>query len=46
MFNEGGVGEKYLNSWLKEMQKNKMLRLFGIAETDNGEIFVAKHART
>lgn len=46
MFNEGGFGAKYLNSWLKEMQKNKMLRLFGIAETDNGEIFVAKHART
>ena len=45
MFNEQGFGSKYLKSWLKEMQKNNMLRLFGIAETDNGEIFVAKHAR-
>ena len=45
MFNEEAFGLKNLNSWLKEMQKNKMLRLFGIPETDNGEIYVAEHAR-
>jgi serine/threonine protein kinase len=45
MFKEEAFGSKVLNSWLKEMQKNKMLRLFGIAETDNGEIYVAEHAR-
>ena len=45
MFNEEALGLKDLNSWLKEMQKNKMLRLFGIAETDNSEIYVAEHAR-
>ena len=45
MFNNHGFGSKSLNSWLKEMQKNKMLRLFGIAETDGGELFVADHAK-
>ena len=45
MFNEEAFGSKALSAWLKEMQKNKMLRLFGIAETDNGDLYVAKHAR-
>jgi hypothetical protein len=45
MFENNGFGSKQLNSWLKEMQKNKMLRLFGIAETDGGELFVADHAK-
>ena len=45
MFKTGGFGCESLNSWLKEMQKNNMLRLFGIAETDGGELYVAKHAR-
>ena len=25
------------------MQKNKMLRLFGVAETDTGEIYISNH---
>ena len=45
MFVKEGFGEKVLNSWLKEMQKNKMLRLFGIAEMDGGELFVSEHAK-
>ena len=45
MFKKEGFGSKSLNSWLKEMQKNKMLRLFGIAEEDGAELFVSKHAR-
>ena len=45
IFENNGFGSKQLNSWLKEMQKNKMLRLFGIAETDGGELFVADHAK-
>ena len=27
------------------MQKNNMLRLFGIAETDGAELFVSDHAK-
>ena len=45
MFIKEGFGSKVLNSWLKEMQKNKMLRLFGIAEMDGGELFVSEHAK-
>ena len=45
MSKNNGFGSKQLNSWLKEMQKNKMLRLFGIAETDGGKLFVADHAK-
>ena len=30
----------FIKFWLKEMQKNKMLRLFGIAENDSGHLFV------
>ena len=45
MFKLEGFGSKALNSWLKEMQRNKMLRLFGIAETDVGELYVSEHAR-
>jgi len=45
MFKKEGFGSKSLYSWLKEMQKNKMLRLFGIAEADDAELFVSKHAR-
>ena len=45
MFNKNGFGSELLNSWLKEMQKNKMLRLFGISEIDGGELYVSKHAQ-
>ena len=45
LFKNNGLESSLLNSWLKEMQKNKMLRLFGIAETDGGELFVADHAK-
>ena len=45
MFKLEGFGSKSLNSWLKEMQRNKMLRLFGIAETDDGEMYISEHAR-
>ena len=45
MFKLEGFGSKALNNWLKEMQRNKMLRLFGIAETDDGELYVSEHAR-
>ena len=45
MFEHEGFGSVLLNSWLKEMQKNKMLRLFGIAENDSGNLFVSEHAR-
>ena len=27
------------------MQKNRMLRLFGIAENDSGQLFVSEHAK-
>jgi hypothetical protein len=37
IFMEEGFGSKPLNYWLKEMQKNKMLRLFGIAEKEDGQ---------
>ena len=45
MFKQEGFGSKSLNSWLKEMQKNRMLRLFGIAETEDADLFVSQHAR-
>ena len=45
MFKQEGFGSKSLNSWLKEMQKNRMLRLFGIAETEGADLFVSQHAR-
>ena len=45
MYKEEGFGSRLLNSWLKEMQRNKMLRLFGIAETDGGKLFVSEHAK-
>ena len=45
MFEQEGFGSKLLDSWLKEMQKNNMLRLFGIAETDEAELFVSDHAK-
>ena len=45
IFKQEGFGSKALNSWLKEMQRNKMLRLFGIAETDDGELYISEHAR-
>ena len=45
MFKQEGFGSKSLNSWLKEMQKNRMLRLFGIAETESADLFVSQHAR-
>ena len=45
LFNTEGLGSAPLHSWLKEIQKHRMLRLFGIAETDGGEIFVSDHAK-
>ncbi|MEC7984478.1 MAG: phosphotransferase, partial [Myxococcota bacterium] len=45
LFKRNGLGSEILFRFLKEMQKNRMLRLFGIAETDDGELFVAEHAR-
>ena len=45
MFEQEGFGSVLLNSWLKEMQKNKMLRLFGIAENDSEHLFVSEHAK-
>ena len=45
MFKEEGFGSRLLNSWLKEMRRNKMLRLFGIAEKDGGKLFVSEHAK-
>ena len=45
IFKNKGLGSDFLFSWLKEMQKNNMLRLFGIAETDGAELFVSDHAK-
>ena len=45
IFKNKGLGSDLLYSWLKEMQKNNMLRLFGIAETDGAELFVSDHAK-
>ena len=45
MFKQEGFGSKLLDSWLKEMQMNKMLRLFGIAENDSEPLFVSEHAK-
>ena len=44
MLRHDGFGSKRLQKCLKQMQKNKMLRLFGIAETDGGKLFVSNHA--
>ena len=46
LFKEQGFGSAPLYAWLKEMQKNRMLRLFGIAEVDGGELYVSEHARS
>ena len=45
IFKNKGLGSNLLYSWLKEMQENNMLRLFGIAETDGAELFVSDHAK-
>ena len=45
IFKQEGFGSKALNSWLKEIQRNKILRLFGIAETNDGEFIISKHVR-
>ena len=45
IFKNKGLGLDLLYSWLKEMQKNNMLRLFGIAEIDGAELFVSDHAK-
>ena len=45
IFKNKGLGSDLLYSWLKEMQKNNMLRLFGIAESDGAELFVSDHAK-
>ena len=45
MFQEEAWGSPRLASWLREMQKNRMLRLFGIAETDGGALYVSEHAQ-
>lgn len=38
-------GSEDLYYFLNEIRKKKMLRLFGIAEEEDGEIFVSDHAR-
>ena len=45
IFNEEGLGSVPLYAWLKEMQKNRMLRLFGIPEAEGAELFVSEHAK-
>ena len=45
IFKKAGLGSEGLFRFLKEMQKNQMLRLFGIPETDDGNIFVSEHAK-
>ena len=45
IFKNKGLGSDLLYSWLKDMQKNNMLRLFGIAESDGAELFVSDHAK-
>ena len=45
LFKTEGLGSEPLHRWLKEIQKHRMLRLFGIAETDDGDIFVSDHAK-
>ncbi|HCH66737.1 MAG TPA: hypothetical protein DFR83_28295 [Deltaproteobacteria bacterium] len=45
MLREEGFGSPVLHGWLREMQKNRMLRLFGIAEVDGGELYVSSHAK-
>ena len=45
IFKNKGLGSDLLYSWLKDMQKNNMLRLFGIAENDGAELFVSDHAK-
>ena len=44
MLNTQAFGSEDLYNFLNEIRKKKMLRLFGIAEEDDGEIFVSKHA--
>ena len=38
------LGSEDLYDFLSEIRKKKMLRLFGIGEEDDGEIFVSEHA--
>ena len=45
MLNTKGFGSEDLHHFLNEIRKKKMLRLFGIAEEDDGKIFVSAHAR-
>ena len=45
MLNSKAFGSEDLYHFLNEIRKKKMLRLFGIAEEDNGQIFVSEHAR-
>ncbi len=45
MFEQEGFGSELLNSWLKEMRRNKMLRLFGISENESEPLFVSEHAK-
>ena len=44
MLNTQAFGSEDLYDFLNEIRKKKMLRLFGIAEEDDGEIFVSEHA--
>ena len=44
MLNTQAFGSEDLYNFLNEIRKKKMLRLFGIAEEDDGEIFVSEHA--
>ena len=45
IFKNKGLGSDMLYAWLKDMQKNNMLRLFGIAESDGAKLFVSDHAK-
>ena len=43
MLNTQALGSEDLYSFFNDIRKKKMLRLFGIAEEDDGEIFVSEH---
>lgn len=45
MMNTKAFGSNDLYHFLNEIRKKKMLRLFGIAEEEDGKIFVSEHAR-
>ena len=44
MLTTQAFGSEDLYDFLSEIRKKKMLRLFGIAEEEDGEIFISDHA--